>query len=44
MKTVYKTIYPAETTDLTPIVAKEIAPKPDMIIGGTQSEDALLAR
>ena len=40
MKTVYKTIYPAETTDLTPIVAKEIAPKPDMIIGGTQSEDA----
>ena len=40
VKTVYKTIYPAETTDLTPIVAKEIAPKPDMIIGGTQSEDA----
>src|SRR6516225_5392760 len=26
VKTVYKTIYPAETTDLTPIVAKEIAP------------------
>jgi branched-chain amino acid transport system substrate-binding protein len=40
VKTVYKTIYPAETSDLTPIVAKEIAPKPDMIIGGTQSEDA----
>ena len=40
VKTVYNTIYPAETTDLTPIVAKEIAPKPDMIIGGTQSEDA----
>ena len=40
VKTVYKTIYPAETTDLTPIVAKAIAPKPDMIIGGTQSEDA----
>ncbi len=40
VKTLYKTIYPAETTDLTPIVAKEIAPKPDMIIGGTQSEDA----
>jgi branched-chain amino acid transport system substrate-binding protein len=40
VKTVYNTIYPAETTDLTPIVAKEIAPKPDMIIGGTQSVDA----
>lgn len=40
VKTVYKTIYPAETTDLTPIIAKEIAPKPDMIIGGTQSQDA----
>jgi branched-chain amino acid transport system substrate-binding protein len=40
VKTVYNTIYPSETTDLTPIVAKEIAPKPDMIIGGTQSEDA----
>jgi branched-chain amino acid transport system substrate-binding protein len=40
VKTVYNTIYPAETTDLTTIVAKEIAPKPDMIIGGTQSVDA----
>ncbi len=40
VKTVYKTIYPAETTDLTPTVEKAIAPKPDMIIGGTQSEDA----
>jgi len=40
VKTVYTTIYPAETTDLTPIVEKAIAPKPDMIIGGTQSVDA----
>lgn len=40
VKTVYKTIYPAETTDLTPIVAKAIAPKPDLMVGGTQSEDA----
>jgi branched-chain amino acid transport system substrate-binding protein len=40
VKTLYHTIYPAETTDLTPIVAKAIAKKPDMIIGGTQSEDA----
>ena len=40
VKTVYKTIYPAETTDLTPIVEKAITPKPDLIVGGTQSEDA----
>ena len=40
VKTVYKTIYPAETTDLTPVVEKAIAPKPDMIVAGTQSEDA----
>ena len=40
IKTVYKTIYPAETTDLTPIVEKAIAPKPDLIVGGTQSVDA----
>ena len=40
VKTVFKTIYPAETTDLTPIVEKAIAPKPDMIVAGTQSEDA----
>ncbi len=37
VKTVYKTIYPAETTDMTPIVAKAIAKKPDMIVAGTQS-------
>jgi len=40
VKTVFKTIYPAETTDLTPIVEKAISPKPDLIVGGTQSEDA----
>ena len=40
VKTVYKTIYPAETSDLTPIIGKAIAPKPDMIVGGTQSVDA----
>lgn len=40
VKTVYKTIYPPETTDLTPIVEKAIAKKPDMIVAGTQSEDA----
>jgi branched-chain amino acid transport system substrate-binding protein len=40
VKTVFNTIYPAETTDLTPIVEKAIAPKPELIVGGTQSEDA----
>ena len=40
VKTVYKTIYPAETSDVTPVIEKAIAPKPDMIIGGTQSVDA----
>jgi branched-chain amino acid transport system substrate-binding protein len=40
VKTVYNTIYPAETTDLTPIVEKAISHKPDMIVGGTQSVDA----
>jgi branched-chain amino acid transport system substrate-binding protein len=40
IKTVYKTIYPTETADLTPVVEKYVAKKPDMVIGGTQSEDA----
>ena len=40
VKTVFRTIYPAETSDMTPIIAKAIAKKPDMIVAGTQSEDA----
>jgi branched-chain amino acid transport system substrate-binding protein len=40
VKTVFKTIYPPETTDLTPIVAKVAAAKPDMVVAGTQSADA----
>jgi branched-chain amino acid transport system substrate-binding protein len=40
VKTVFKTIYPPETADLTPIVAKVVASKPDMVVGGTQSDDA----
>lgn len=40
IKTVFKTIYPPETTDLTPIVAKVQAAKPDMVVAGTQSADA----
>jgi branched-chain amino acid transport system substrate-binding protein len=40
IKTVYKTIYPSETTDMTPIVAKYAAMKPDLVVGGTQNNDA----
>jgi branched-chain amino acid transport system substrate-binding protein len=40
IKTVYKTIYPSETADLTPVVEKYVAKKPDMVVAGTQSEDA----
>jgi branched-chain amino acid transport system substrate-binding protein len=39
VKTLYHTIYPAETTDMTPVVEKAIAGKPDLIVGGTQSLD-----
>ena len=40
IKTVYNAIYPSETTDMTPIMEKVISTKPDMIVAGTQSEDA----
>ena len=40
IRTVYKTIYPAETTDLTPIIQKVAAAHPDVVVAGTQSEDA----
>jgi branched-chain amino acid transport system substrate-binding protein len=40
IKTVFSQIYPAETADMTPVVAKMIAAKPDLIFGGTQSADA----
>jgi branched-chain amino acid transport system substrate-binding protein len=40
IKTVYKTIYPSETTDMTPIVSKYAAMKPDLVVGGTQNNDA----
>ena len=40
IKTVYKTIYPSETGDLTPVVEKVASAKPDMVVGGTQSNDA----
>src|SRR5205823_5384887 len=40
VKTVYKTIYPSETTDMTPIVQKVASRHPDAVIGGTQNGDA----
>ncbi|MDX6254652.1 MAG: branched-chain amino acid transport system substrate-binding protein [Frankiales bacterium] len=40
IKTVYKQIYPAETQDFSPIMAKVAAAKPDVLVSGTQSEDA----
>lgn len=40
IKTVYKQVYPSETADLTPVMAAVAALKPDLIVGGTQSQDA----
>ena len=40
IKTTYKKIYPAETTDFLPIMQKVISSKPQAIIGGTQNVDA----
>ncbi len=38
--TVYKEIYPAETTDLTPTMSKVAAARPELIVSGTQADDA----
>lgn len=40
IKTVYKQVYPAETADFTPIVQKMKSANPDVVVAGTQSEDA----
>ena len=40
IKTVYKQVYPSETQDLSPVMAAIAAKHPDVIVGGTQSEDA----
>jgi branched-chain amino acid transport system substrate-binding protein len=40
IKTVYKQVYPAETQDYSAIMAKVAAAHPDVLVGGTQSEDA----
>jgi branched-chain amino acid transport system substrate-binding protein len=40
IKTVFKQVYPAETTDFTPLVAKMATANPDVVVAGTQVEDA----
>ncbi|MFD7446075.1 amino acid ABC transporter substrate-binding protein [Streptomyces sp. NPDC059909] len=40
VKTVYAQTYPDNLTDLTPVITKVAAAKPDLVIAGTQSEDA----
>jgi branched-chain amino acid transport system substrate-binding protein len=41
IKTVYSTIYAAETVDLSPVVTRLVAAKPDLIISGTGGADAV---
>jgi branched-chain amino acid transport system substrate-binding protein len=40
IRTVYKQVYPAETQDLSPVMAKVAAANPDVLISGTQTADA----
>ncbi len=40
IKTVFKEVYPPEMADLTPVVEKIAAAKPDLVFAGTQSDDA----
>jgi branched-chain amino acid transport system substrate-binding protein len=40
IKTVYDQTYPAESADLTPIIAGVAAANPDVLVSGTQSLDA----
>jgi branched-chain amino acid transport system substrate-binding protein len=40
IKTVYDQTYPAESADLTPIIAGVAAANPDVLVSGTQSVDA----
>ncbi len=40
IKTVYDQTYPAESADLTPIIAGVAAADPDVVVSGTQSLDA----
>jgi len=40
IKTVYKQVYPAETQDFSAIMSKVAATNPDVLVGGTQNNDA----
>jgi branched-chain amino acid transport system substrate-binding protein len=40
IKTVYKQVYPAETQDFSAIMSKVAAANPDVLVGGTQNNDA----
>jgi branched-chain amino acid transport system substrate-binding protein len=40
IKTVYDQTYPAETSDMTPIMSGLAAAKPDVVVGGSQEADA----
>ena len=40
IKTVYKQVYPAETQDFSAIMSKVVAANPDVLVGGTQNDDA----
>jgi branched-chain amino acid transport system substrate-binding protein len=40
IETVYQQVYPSETQDMSPVIAAIAAKNPDVIVGGTQSEDA----
>ena len=40
IRTVYKQVYPAETQDFSSIMAKVATAKADVLVSGTQSEDA----
>jgi branched-chain amino acid transport system substrate-binding protein len=40
IRTVYQQVYPAETQDFSPIMAKVAAARPDVLVSGTQNEDA----
>jgi branched-chain amino acid transport system substrate-binding protein len=40
IRTVFKTVYPAETADFSSIVSKMANAHPDIVVGGTQVDDA----
>jgi len=40
IRTVYKQVYPSETMDLSPVMGAVAAQHPDLVVGGTQNEDA----